>query len=274
MSAPSQQDMEAVFDRYFEDYRKPTGNFLIKGNDSQTLHFVLDRDEHVLSEAGAMKYFTPGIQPDAKMGQIGACICGGQSFFRVTWTNTGEDGALMGLAPPFNASIIPVSLEQYPGLVIKEGAFLAATDVDLQIETRMVKSLGAMCAGHGVLIHPLQGNGTVFLNALGNVMFHTLEEGEVLCLSTGSVVAFQASCEFTVEKVKGGVKMCCCGGEGFFNTKLVGPGLVILQSLSFEELRSALNVKHEMGEKAFQEKGQDIATQLCMGMIKNALRNR
>ena len=32
----------------------------------------------------------------------------------------------------------------------------------------------------------------------------------------------------------------CCGGEGIFNTTLTGPGLVIIQSMSFEKYRRAL----------------------------------
>merc|ERR1719343_714205 len=114
--------------------------------------------------------------------------------------------------------------------------------MDLNIKTERVKSVGAAFAGQGLLIHPLQGRGTVFLNAGGTIMVRTLAPGEVLYASTGAVVAFQKTCDFTVETVGGGLKNMCCGGEGLFNTKLVGPGLVILQSLSLDELRGALLV--------------------------------
>merc|ERR1740116_454358 len=221
-------------------YNMPTGNFTIQGNESQICHYRMNTNEQLLCESGAMRYLSPDITPEARMGNLCAACCGGESLFRVVYTNAGQPGNLMGVAPPYNANVVPVSLDQYPDLVIKGGAFLAATDVDLQITTERVKSLGAAFGGQGLLIHPLQGKGTVFLNAGGTIMVRTLAPQEVLYTSTGAVVAFQNSCEFTVETVGGGLKNMCCGGEGVFNTKLVGPGLVILQSLSLDDLRGAL----------------------------------
>jgi len=230
-----------------QHYDQPMGNFVIQGNESQILHYRMNTNEQLLCESGAMRYLSPDITPDVKMGNICACCAGGESLFRVVYTNKGRPGNLMGVAPPYNANIIPVSLDQYPGLTIKGGSFLAATDVDLQITTTRVKSVGAAFAGQGLLIHPLEGKGTVFLNAGGTIMIRQLQAGETLYASTGAVVAFQRSVEFTVESVGGGLKNMCCGGQGLFNTKLVGPGLVILQSLSLDELRGALAVQGSQG---------------------------
>merc|ERR1719296_328529 len=224
-----------------QQYAPPQGNFTIQGNESQILHYRLNQGQAILCESGAMRYQSPGITPEARMGQLCAACVGGESLFRGAYTNdSGPPGNLVGVAPPFNANIVPVNLNQYPGLVIKDRAFLAAEDVDIQILTERVKSVGACVGGMGLLIHPLQGQGTVFLNAGGTIMFRHLAPQEVLYTSTGAVVAFQNSCEFTVEMVGGGLKNICCGGQGLFNTKLVGPGLVILQSLSLQELRTAI----------------------------------
>lgn len=236
-NAPQQQGMAGTIAQH---YQQPTGNFMIQGNESQIMHYRLNTNEQILAEAGSMRYLSPDITPEARMGNLCAACCGGESLFRVVYTNSGRPGNLMGVAPPYNANIVPVSLDQYPGLTIKGGAFLAATDVDLQILTERVKSVGAAFAGQGLLLHPLEGKGTVFLNAGGTIMIRQLQEGETLFASTGAVVAFQRSCTFTVESVGGGIKNMCCGGQGLFNTKLVGPGLVILQSLSLDELRMAL----------------------------------
>jgi len=226
----------------FDQYVKPVGNFVIQGTESQLLHVVLNKGEQVLTESGAMRYYSPGISPAIKMGQLCAACAGGESLFRNIYTNDqGENGALLGISPPFNANIIPVSLDLYPDLVIKGGAFLAATDINIQINTERVKSLGGAMAGQGLLIHPLAGKGTVFLNAGGTSMFRTLKAGEVFYGSTGALVAFQNSCTFTVEMMGGGVTQMCCGGQGMFNTKLVGPGLIIMQSLSLQELKQALS---------------------------------
>jgi len=245
MATPLAQDAPQQQAMLGQPYSPPTGNFAIQGNESQILHYRLNTGEQLLCESGAMRYLSPGIVPEARMGNICAAVCSEESLFRQVYTNeSGAPGSLIGVAPPFNANVVPVSLDQYPDLTIKGGAFLCATDTDLQITTTRVKSVGAAFAGQGLLIHPLQGKGTVFLNAGGTIMVRTLAPGEVLYTSTGAVVAFQNSCEFTVETVGGGLKNMCCGGEGLFNTKLVGPGLVILQSLSLDELRGALAMRH------------------------------
>mmetsp|Transcript_29358 Transcript_29358/g.72339 ORF Transcript_29358/g.72339 Transcript_29358/m.72339 type:complete len:87 (+) Transcript_29358:195-455(+) len=38
----------------------------------------------------------------------------------------------------------------------------------------------------------------------------------------------------------GSLLTCCCGGEGMFNTSLMGPGTVWLQTLSYDRLISQL----------------------------------
>jgi uncharacterized protein (AIM24 family) len=244
MQQPGQVEMGGMgmVAHAFQDYQRPVGNFTIQGSESQILHYALPKRGQLLFEAGKMRYFSPGITPELRMGNCCAAYCGGESLFRVVYTNEeGPAGNLIGIAPDFNANIIPVSLDVYKDLIISGGAFIAAEDVDLQIKTERIRSLGAACfGGQGLLIHPLQGKGTVFLNASGTIMFRTLRDKEVLYASTGSVVAFQRSVEFTVEMVGGGLKNICCGGQGLFNTKLVGPGLVIIQSLSLEDLRRAL----------------------------------
>merc|ERR1719221_1595124 len=188
-----------------------------------------------------MRYVAPGITPYAKMGNCMACCCGCEELFRVAYTNkTGEEGALIGVAPPFNANIIPVNLDIHDNMVVRGGAFLAAFDLDLQILTRSVKHLSASFAGNGLLVHPIKGKGIVFLNAGGTIMIRTLRPNEVLYASSNSVVGYQDSVNVSVELVGGGMTNMCCGGQGVVNTKFVGPGLIILQSLSLQELRAAI----------------------------------
>lgn len=223
------------------EYKLPEGSFTIQGFESQIMHVTLGQGEKILVERGGMRYVSKGISPEARMGEFFAYCCGGEELFRVVYTNaTGEEGALMGIAPPFNANIIPVDLSIYTDLVIRGGTFLAAWDLDLKIETRRVKNLAGAMGGHGLLVHPLKGVGVVFLNAGGTIMTRTLRPGEELYASTGSIVAFQDSVDFSVQFVGGGMANVCCGGQGLLNTKLVGPGLVILQSLSLSELRWAI----------------------------------
>merc|ERR1719330_561255 len=243
MDAPKQMTLRArhTVRVMFPKYEAPLGNFTIQGSESQILHVQLSKGETILVESGGMRYLAPGITPQAKL----ACCCGCEELWRVAYTNNGDDdGALIGIAPPYNANVIPINLDTHPGMVIRGGTFLAAQDPDLQILTRRTGTLTGAASGTGALVHPLVGKGVVFLHAGGTIMNRTLRPNEVLYASAGALVAYQErhgqGVTVSVEAVGGGVTNWCCGGQGLLNTKLVGPGLVVLQSLSLSELRAAL----------------------------------
>jgi len=189
-----------------------------------------------------MTYKHKEITANLKMGNCCAAIMGGETCFRINMVNDAQEDKILGLSPSYSAQVVPVSLDQYPGLTIKAGAFLASEDPEINIRTERVKSLGAACAGQGLLVHPVEGKGVVYLNAGGSIVYRILESGEELHASTGSVVAWQKSCEFSVTPA-GGICIMMCGGEGIFNTKFVGPGLVILQSLSFIDTATMIYLK-------------------------------
>lgn len=84
-----------------------------------------------------------------------------------------------------------------------------------------------------------EGSGTLFINGSGTVVQKMLAPKEKVIVDTTSVVGFEEKVELGIER-SGGFCSCCCGGEGMFNTTLTGPGLVVLQSMSFERYRAAL----------------------------------
>jgi len=104
------------------------------------------------------------------------------------------------------------------------------------------------------------GTGIVFINGggiklslimnltpfLGTIMEKILAPGEVLQIDTGSVVGFAESCKYEVKMI-GGCMNCCCGGQGLFNTQIVGPGLVITESMALTRLRAALRIPNGGG---------------------------
>jgi len=226
----------------FPPYITPLGPWRIEGKVSQMMHVELAPEANIICTAGAMRYVSPGVEPFAKRGNFAACCCGKEDYYRVVYTNEGGlPGALLGIAPPFNANIVPISLDIYPGLVIRGGAFLAAMDVNINIRTKVVRDCSAFCAAGGPFLHYLEGKDIVFLNAGGTLLIRTLRPGESLVCSSGSVVAFQSSCIFTVEPAGDDLITKCCGGQGLFNTRVEGPGLVIMQSLSFSEFRNGVN---------------------------------
>ena len=64
-------------------------------------------------------------------------------------------------------------------------------------------------------------------------------QGESIKVDTGSVVGWEASIDYDIQRVKG-IKTIFFGGEGLFLTTLRGPGKIILQSMTLHNLAMAL----------------------------------
>ena len=62
---------------------------------------------------------------------------------------------------------------------------------------------------------------------------------EVLNVDTESLLGFSDAGDFSVRCIPGCMN-CCCGGQGMFNNHIVGPGLVITESMPLAKLRKTL----------------------------------
>ena len=62
---------------------------------------------------------------------------------------------------------------------------------------------------------------------------------QILKVDTGSVVGWDGTVTYDIQRVKG-IKTMFFGGEGIFLTTLKGPGKVIIQSLNLGNLATAL----------------------------------
>lgn len=147
----------------------------------------------------------------------------------------------MALTPNFPSKIVPVDLK-----TLDKGKVIARPGVYMSHVGNVALNVifdwcicTAMCGGLGCARQHITGDGTVFLNAGGTVMTKTLAVGESIMVDTDSVVGFEQSVSISV-RLAGGCFMMCCGGEGYFNTMLTGPGLVVLQSMSFNKYRAAV----------------------------------
>ena len=84
-----------------------------------------------------------------------------------------------------------------------------------------------------------EGNGTVFLEIDGSVITYDLVAGQSMLLDTGHLAAMDSTVSIEIETVKGiGNKLF--GGEGFFNTRVTGPGRVWLQTMPISSVASAI----------------------------------
>ena len=70
-------------------------------------------------------------------------------------------------------------------------------------------------------------------------MEYNLQPGQSLLVDTGNLAMMDATCKIDIESVKG-LKNKLLGGEGFFNTRVTGPGRVILQTMPINGVAAAL----------------------------------
>ncbi|MDB9313767.1 TIGR00266 family protein [Spirulina sp. CS-785/01] len=216
-------------------------DYKIYGNDLQLVEITLDPEEGVQAEAGTMTYMEQDIEMQtgmAKGGLFGGFkrMLTGESFFITTFANKGKQQSSVGFAATSPGQIIPLDLAKLGGTFLcQKDAFLCAAS-GIEIEVAFTKRLGAgFFGGEGFILQRLQGNGMAFVQAGGAIIEKQLEDGEILRVDTGCLVAFSPTVDYNIELLKG-FKNLLFAGEGLFIANMKGPGTVYLQSLPFSRL--------------------------------------
>lgn len=206
-----------------------------------SLTVYLAAQEKMYAQVGAMSWMDKSIvmQTNMKGGlfrAIGRKLTG-NSMFLVTFTAK-RDGTQMGFASNFIGTIIPVELHANSLLVQKNGFLCAQTSID--IKTAFVKKLSAaLWGGEGFILQKLTGNGICFLEGSGQLFMKDLMPGETIYVNTGNLLAFQDTVDYSIEIIKG-VRNVLFGGEGLFLTRLTGPGKVMIQTLTAQDIAARL----------------------------------
>lgn len=225
-------------------------DYKIYGDDMQFVEIELDPQETVMAEPGAMMMMNDAIEmntifgdgskeDDSFMGKLfsaGKRALTGENLFMTAFTNSAQGKQHVSFSAPYPGSIIPVDLTQFNGKVVcQKDAFLcAAKGVSIGIE--FTKKLGAgFFGGEGFILQKLEGDGMAFIHAGGTLYKRELEQGEILKVDTGSLVAFTSDVDYDIQFV-GGIKNTLFGGEGVFYARMQGPGTVWIQSLPFSRL--------------------------------------
>ncbi len=216
--------------------------YKISGDNLQLVTLEISPNEKIYAEAGSMVYQSGNINMGAKMR--GGFLKGlgrkfaGETMFLTEFTSTGGTGIVSfgGNAP---GTIKPIELTSGKEFLVQKDAFLVAEDsVDMSIAFQ--KKLGAaFFGGEGFILEKLSGNGTVFIHACGDFVEFDLKPEQVLKVDTGSVVGWDGTVTYDIQRVKG-IKTMFFGGEGIFLTTLKGPGKIIIQSMNLGNLATAL----------------------------------
>lgn len=113
-------------------------------------------------------------------------------------------------------------------LLATRGALLGAWGPDLRIDVAVAKRAGAaLFGGAGLFLQRLSGHGTVLIHGSGDFDQRDLDAGQEIFVSTGNLAAFADSVDYNIRGVAG-CRQMLFGGEGFFMTRLEGPGRVLL----------------------------------------------
>ena len=216
--------------------------YKISGDNLQLVTLQINPEEKIYAEAGSMIYMSGNVSMEAKMRGgflkgLGRKIAG-ETMFLTEFTSSGGTGMVSfgGNAP---GTIKPIKIDGKREFLVQKDAFLCAEDsIDLSIAFQ--KRLGSIFfGGEGFILEKLTGTGTVFVHACGDFIEFDLEQGQILKVDTGSVVGWEGTVTFDIERVKG-IKTMFFGGEGIFLTTLKGPGKVIIQSMDLGRLAHAL----------------------------------
>lgn len=207
----------------------------IIGKTVPAVEFTLNRGESIYSQRGGMTWQTDGINMKTNarggvMKSLGRMFTG-ESIFMNTYT-ANVDGAKVAFATTVPGDIVSVNVGENNGFTVQKSSFLCAEPgVDMSIAFTK-KFSASLFGGEGFVLQKAKGNGMLFLEVDGDPVERILAPGEVLKVDTGNVVGFESTVSYEIETVKG-LGNIFLGGEGFFLTKLVGPGRVIIQSQNF-----------------------------------------
>ena len=215
--------------------------YTITGDNLQFANVELQPGETFNSVAGAMAYMTGNMRMESKME--GGLFSGvkrmftGASLFLLQYRTEGGTG-VVGLGGKVPGKVLDVNVSSSSWIVQSSGFLGAEPSVKLDIAFQ--KKLGSMFfGGEGLILQKLSGNGIAFINACGDFNVIDLKPGEQYKVSTANAVAWESTVSYDISAA-GGIKTALFGGEGLFVTTLTGPGKIVIQSMTLNDLAMAL----------------------------------
>ena len=209
-----------------------TMQYQIIGEPMPVVVCTLQAGEAMQTEKGSMVWMSENMSMETNAGgSVGKAFCRmftGESMFRNVYTAMGQQG-MIAFGSSFPGSIRALDVTPNAPIIAQKSAFLCA-EMGVETAVQFQKKIGAgFFGGEGFIMQRISGNGKVFLEIDGSAQEYYLQPGQSLIIDTSHLVMIDATCTLSIETVKG-LKNKVFGGEGFFNTKVTGPGRVILQT--------------------------------------------
>lgn len=214
----------------------------IKGTPFPVAICTLDVGETMCCQKGGMSWMSPNMQMSTNVGgSVGKMFSrafSGESIFQNRYTAAGGVGQI-AFASSVPGQILPFEIAPGRTIVAQKSAYLAST-AGVELSIFFQKKLGAgLFGGEGFIMQKLSGQGLVFLEIDGSLVEYDLAAGQSMLVDTGYLAAMEATCSIDIETVKG-VGNALFGGEGFFNTRVSGPGHIWLQTMPLSGLAGSI----------------------------------
>lgn len=213
----------------------------IQGKPFPVATITLENGECVVCQKGAMTWMTPNISMQTQGGGIGKMFSravSGEAMFQNIYTAQGGQGMIaFGSSVP--GDIMAIEMTKDMDIVAQKSAFLASSQ-SVSYELFLQKKIGTgFFGGEGFIMQKFSGTGILLLEIDGSIVSYDLGVGQSMLIDTGYLAAMEGTCSLDIEKVKG-VGNALLGGEGFFNTKVTGPGRIWLQTMPLAHLAGAI----------------------------------
>jgi uncharacterized protein (TIGR00266 family) len=246
----------------------------IHGTVMPVLELSLQPGESVISEVGEFSWMTDSIQftTGSGGGMGGKGIMGavkravsGSSILLSTYTAEGGVGSI-SFASKLPGHIVPIDVS--PGnefMVHRHGFMCAVPGIELGIGFQQ-SFRGGIFGGMGFLLQKIGGTGRAWVDLSGEVLAFDLQPGQSMRVHPGHVGLFQASVQFSVQRVPGLVNRYM-GDDGHHFAVMTGPGRIWLQSMPVAILAGA--IEPFLPDKG---RGDDVAAGAAGGLLGNLLK--
>ena len=219
-------------------------NYKIEGTPLPVVICELSNGEQMITERGSMSWMTPNMRMETTSnGGVGKALgrmFSGEALFQNRYTAEGGTG-MIAFASSFPGSIVPLRITPDRPVIAQKSAFLAS-EPGVELSIHFQRKIGAgFFGGEGFIMQKLSGNGIAFVEIDGHAVEYDLAPGQQMIVDTGYLAYMDASCTMDVVTVKG-AKNVFFGGEGLFNTRVTGPGKVVLQTMPISRIAGVLGV--------------------------------
>ena len=213
----------------------------IQGGNLPVVICYLENGESMITESGGMSWMSPNMQMQTTSnGGIGKLIgrkLAGDKAFQNIYTCQGGNG-MIAFASSFPGSIKAFDITPGNDIILQKRSFLAS-EAGVTFSIAFNGAGAGFFGGEGFIMQRFSGQGVAFAEFDGSVIEYELQAGQSIIMDTGHLAAMSASCTMDIQRVKG-VKNVLLGGEGFFNTRVTGPGHVWIQSMPVVNLAALL----------------------------------